>query len=144
MICQKKRGFVKTIKHFSKIIFIIFQSIPNTLYIFCHFRGSFCFPSAKHEVHPLQMYRFTAEIKAARTHVCFQRAFFQLWKQIKVARVWGGTVLAVQRVGLKLPLEGVDNIYFRSGSIKGALSCRKTTFWASWGAIFSVFLFHFF
>ena len=56
------------------------------------------------------MYRFIAEIKAAlvsylfpaRSHVYFQRAFFQFCKQIIVG---GAKVLAVRRFGQQLPIE---------------------------------------
>ena len=51
---------------------------------FCHLHGSFCLPSANHEVHLLLRYQFTAEIKAALVSYWFPASlFFQFWKQYK-------------------------------------------------------------
>ena len=75
-------------------------------------RGSLCILSSNHEEDLLLRYRFIAEIKTALDSYFFSEAYFQFWKQIKVAGVGGGgggvgaEVLAVRKVGQQLPLDG--------------------------------------
>ena len=58
--------FLKTIIIYLFIYLFIYllllkYSPPTSIY-FCHLRGSFCIPSANHEVDLLLRYRFTADI----------------------------------------------------------------------------------
>ena len=71
---------------FQKFFLFFFKVFPTYVYTLCHLRGSFCIPSANHEVDLLLRYRFTAEIKAILVSYLFvETLFFQVWKQMKVA-----------------------------------------------------------
>ena len=64
-------SYLSNVKYFSKNIFMLFRNIPNRSIHFCHLRGSFCIPTANHEVDLPPRYRFTAEIKAALVSYLF-------------------------------------------------------------------------